>query len=45
MAEATYQGIVARLEAQGYETSRLVRTLQVAAPRPDARAARAAEGS
>lgn len=45
MAEATYQGIVARLKAQGYETSRLVRTLQVAAPRPDARAARAAEGS
>jgi len=30
MAEATYQAIVARLQAQGYETSRLVRTLQVA---------------
>jgi apolipoprotein D and lipocalin family protein len=30
MAEATYQSIVTRLQAQGYETSRLVRTLQVA---------------
>jgi len=30
MAKATYQAIVARLQAQGYETSRLVRTLQVA---------------
>lgn len=30
MAEATYQRLVARLEVQGYETSRLVRTLQVA---------------
>ena len=30
MAEATYQAIVARLQAQGYDTSRLVRTLQVA---------------
>jgi apolipoprotein D and lipocalin family protein len=29
MAEATWQGIVDRLQAQGYETSRLVRTLQV----------------
>lgn len=28
MDEATYQGIVARLGAKGYETSRLVRTLQ-----------------
>jgi len=28
MAEATFQGIVARLQATGYETSRLVRTLQ-----------------
>jgi apolipoprotein D and lipocalin family protein len=28
MAEATYQGIVARLRANGYETSRLERTLQ-----------------
>ncbi len=28
MADATYQSIVARLRAQGYETSRLVRTLQ-----------------
>lgn len=28
MSEATYQAIVARLQAQGYETSRLVRTLQ-----------------
>ncbi len=43
MAEAAYQGIVARLEAHGYETSRLVRTLQVAGPRPDASTARAAE--
>lgn len=30
MPEATYQAIVRRLEAQGYETSRLVRTLQAA---------------
>jgi len=36
MAEATFQGIVARLQAKGYETSRLMRTLQVAGPRPDA---------
>ena len=28
MAEATFQGIVARLQAKGYETSHLVRTLQ-----------------
>ncbi len=28
MSEATYQAIVTRLRAQGYETSRLVRTLQ-----------------
>jgi apolipoprotein D and lipocalin family protein len=28
MPEPTYQGIVERLQAQGYETSRLVRTLQ-----------------
>lgn len=32
MEEARYQEIVARLAAQGYETSRLVRTLQPAAP-------------
>ena len=32
MAEATFQAIVARLEAQGYETARLKRTVQVAAP-------------
>ena len=32
MAEATFAAIVARLQAQGYETSRLVRTLQPAAP-------------
>jgi apolipoprotein D and lipocalin family protein len=30
MAEATYRRLVARLQAQGYQTSRLVRTLQVA---------------
>ena len=30
MAEATYQSIVTRLQAQGYETSRPVRTLQIA---------------
>ncbi len=42
MAEATFQGIVARLQGKGYETSRLVRTLQVAGPRPDAGAAPAA---
>lgn len=30
MAEATYQSIVTQLQSQGYETSRLARTLQVA---------------
>jgi hypothetical protein len=30
MAEATYEAIVTRLKAKGYETSRLVRTLQPA---------------
>jgi apolipoprotein D and lipocalin family protein len=35
MAETTYQGIVARLQAKGYETSRLVRTLQAAGLPPD----------
>ena len=34
MAEATYQSLVTRLQAQGYETSRLVRTLQAAGPPP-----------
>jgi apolipoprotein D and lipocalin family protein len=34
MTEATYQSVVTRLQAQGYETSRLVRTLQVAVPPP-----------
>ena len=34
MPETTYQSLVTRLQAQGYETSRLVRTLQVAGPRP-----------
>lgn len=43
MAEATFQGIVARLQAKGYETSRLVRTLQVAGLRSDASTVRAAE--
>ena len=32
MAEATYQSLVTRLQAQGYETSPLVRMLQVAGP-------------
>jgi hypothetical protein len=32
MPESIYQGIVARLQAQGYETSRLVRTVQPTAP-------------
>jgi apolipoprotein D and lipocalin family protein len=45
MAEATFQGIVERLKLHGYETSRLVRTLQVAVPRPDASAAPAGERS
>lgn len=40
MPEATYQNIVARLQVQGYETSRLVRTLQ---PAGLSRAARAPE--
>ena len=44
MAEATYQNIVTRLQAQGYETSRLVRTLQVAG-RPAASGGRAPERS
>ncbi len=34
MAEETYQGIVGRLRAQGYETDRLVRTLQPPASAP-----------
>lgn len=42
MAEATYQRIVTRVQAQGYQTSRLVRTLQVAGP-PSASGARAPE--
>ncbi len=45
MSETTYQSIVARLEAQGYETSRLVRTLQVTAPGPAASSARTPEQS
>ena len=32
MAEATYQSLITRLQAKGYETSRLVRTLQIAEP-------------
>ena len=44
MAEATYQGIVTRLQAQGYETSRLERTPQVAGP-PAASGAPAPEKS
>ena len=32
MGEATYEGIIKRLQAQGYETSRLVRTLQISEP-------------
>ncbi len=32
MPEAVYQAIVTRLEAKGYETSRLVRTVHAAAP-------------
>ena len=32
MAAATYESLITRLQARGYETSRLVRTLQVAAP-------------
>ena len=34
MAEETYQSLVTRLQAQGDETSRLVRTLQVAETPP-----------
>ena len=34
MPEATYQSLVTRLQAQGYDTSRLVRTLQVGGPPP-----------
>jgi len=43
MAEATFQGIVERLKLHGYETSRLVRTLQVRGP--SANGAREPEGS
>ncbi len=43
MTEETYQGIVTRLQAQGYETSRLVRTLHVPAPSPARGSARAPE--
>ena len=43
MDEATFQGIVARLQARGYETSRLVRTLQVEGSRPDPSTAPAGE--
>jgi apolipoprotein D and lipocalin family protein len=43
MAEGTYQGITARLQAQGYETSRLVRTPQVKVA-PPAGSARPPEG-
>ena len=32
MSAATYESLITRLQAHGYETSRLVRTLQVAAP-------------
>ena len=32
MSEATYEAIATRLKAQGYETARLRRTVQVAAP-------------
>jgi apolipoprotein D and lipocalin family protein len=34
LSEATYQSLVTRLQAQGYETARLVRTLQVTGPPP-----------
>ena len=40
MTEPVYQTIVARLQGQGYETSRLVRTPQVAAPASPAASAR-----
>jgi apolipoprotein D and lipocalin family protein len=43
LAEATFQGIVERLKLHGYETSRLVRTLQVKGPSADG--ARGPEGS
>jgi hypothetical protein len=36
-AEATYQRLLARLQLQGYETSRLVRTLLVPGPAGDSR--------
>jgi len=37
LPEATYAGILARLEAQGYDTGRLVKTLQPPAPPLSAR--------
>jgi apolipoprotein D and lipocalin family protein len=40
MTEPVYQAVVARLQGLGYETSRLVRTLQVAAPASPAASAR-----
>ena len=45
MPEPIYQAIVARLGAQGYETSRLVRTLQVAANASPAAPARPTDPS
>ncbi len=45
MTEATYLGIVDRLQAQGYETSRLVRTVQVVELGAAANSARAPERS
>ena len=45
MAEASYESIVARLKVHGYETSRLVRTLQVEGSPPPAKTVRAAEPS
>jgi apolipoprotein D and lipocalin family protein len=45
LAEASYQSIVARLRAHGYETSRLVRTLQVVGSPSTSSTVRAAEPS
>ncbi len=45
MTEATYLGIVARLQAQDYETSRLVRTVQIVESGAAAISARTAERS
>jgi apolipoprotein D and lipocalin family protein len=44
LPDSTYQGIVSRLQTQGYETARLVKTLQVANSGDGVDSAQAAQG-